>query len=140
MEDRLRLMIELDTFNRYYLKESKMEYIIGFFCIVSMLVLIGFLVYLYLKLESDKTKHKKLELLRKYGNETIVDRILRHMIWVGQTEAQLIDSQGTPVDVDVKVMKSKTQKTYKYRQLGRGKFGLRIILDNGVVVSYDDKT
>jgi hypothetical protein len=57
-----------------------------------------------------------------------------------QTPEQLIDSIGRPVDIDRKIMKTKTKEVWKYNQTGRGRFALRIILEDGVVIGWDKKS
>jgi hypothetical protein len=83
---------------------------------------------------------RRAELLRKYDNESIVERIMNGEVWQGQTEAQLHDALGSPVDVDERVLKSKTRRVWKYRPIGTRRFGLRITTENNVVVGWDDKS
>jgi hypothetical protein len=61
-------------------------------------------------------------------------------VWQGATEEMLVESLGRPVDVDERVMKSKTRHVFKYNQLGKNRYGLRVTLENGVVVGWEDKT
>lgn len=67
-------------------------------------------------------KKRRAALLEKYGDEKIVDMIMRRMFWQGQTEPQLIDSLGQPADIDKKVYKAKTKDTWKYHQTGKNRF------------------
>ena len=62
------------------------------------------------------------------------------MFWQGQTPSQLLDSIGNPVDIDKKVMKTKTKKVWKYNETGKGRYGLRITLEDGEVVGWDNKS
>lgn len=89
-------------------------------------------------LEGAKEAHR-IELLSKYHDENIVDKILRKVPWIGQTKQQLLDSLLEPEDIDVKAYKTKTQETWKYGQTGKNRFALRVTLDDDIVVSYDDK-
>ncbi|OUD11714.1 DUF2845 domain-containing protein [Thioflexithrix psekupsensis] len=105
-----------------------------------VLVIIG-IVWFALSRYSQYLNEKRREaLLLKYGNVEIVDMIMKKMFWQGQTTEQLIDSLGKPLDIDKKVMKTKTKETWKYNKTGRGRYALRIILEDGYVVGWDNKT
>lgn len=82
---------------------------------------------------------RRAALMKKYGDKTLVDRLMRRMVWEGQTSEQLIDSIGRPVQVDEKVMKAKTRETWKYNQRSRTRFGMRVTVEDGVVVGWDKK-
>lgn len=82
---------------------------------------------------------RKKRIREKYGNGELAHRIINGVIWQGQTSAQLIDSKGEPVDIDQKVLKTKAKEVWKYHQTGRNRFGLRITLENGVVIGWDEK-
>lgn len=86
-----------------------------------------------------EAEQRKAALIEKYHDESIVDKILSRTIWVGETEEQLRDSLGPPVDIDEKVLKTKKKSTWKYFPAGGKKFKLRVTLDNGVVVGWDEK-
>ena len=51
----------------------------------------------------------------------------------------LIDSLGQPQDIDTKVLKTKKKEIWKYNHNGGNRFGLRITLDNDIVVGWDQK-
>jgi hypothetical protein len=85
-------------------------------------------------------KKRREALFAKYGDYEIVNMIMKKMFWQGQTPEQLIDSIGRPVDIDRKIMKTKTKEVWKYNQTGRGRFALRIILEDGVVIGWDKKS
>lgn len=85
-------------------------------------------------------EQKRDSLVKKYGNVEVADRIMESEFWQGQTEEQLIDSIGEPIEVDQKVMRRKTVEVWKYEQTGKGRFALRIHLEDGIVVMWDDKT
>jgi hypothetical protein len=82
---------------------------------------------------------RRAELIAKYGDVVLVDRIMSRTIWQGQSEGQLIDAIGSPVDVDEKLYKTKKSQTWKYRQLSPKRFGLKVMLENGCVVGWDRK-
>ncbi|RKT60759.1 hypothetical protein DFR40_0905 [Azonexus fungiphilus] len=85
-------------------------------------------------------KKRRAALIEKYKDESIVAKIMGRMIWQGQTPEQLTDSLGTPVDVDRKVLKTKTKEIWKYNQTGKGRFALRVTLENGEVVGWEQKS
>lgn len=75
----------------------------------------------------------------KYGNEEIVNNILKKIIWQGETTEQLLDSLGKPVDIDLKTLKTKKKETWKYNHKSGNRFRLRIFIENNVVVGWDKK-
>ncbi|RYH62357.1 MAG: DUF2845 domain-containing protein [Alcaligenaceae bacterium] len=122
----------------------------AFSWLVGNLVLIGItglaLVIVLVLISRQKARKRRLEheawvdgLREKYKQETIVQRIVNSEIWDGQTEAQLIDSRGEPVARDEKVLKTKRREIWKYEELRKGQFALRITVDNGKVVGWEQK-
>lgn len=79
------------------------------------------------------------ELRAKYGSEAIVQSIVHGQHWQGQTEEQLRDALGSPVEVDDKRLKTLRREIWKYQKTGVNRFRLRITLENGVVVGWDQK-
>ncbi len=106
---------------------------------MEWIILVVVCVGLAIAYSVHANKQRRKTLLAKYGDQAIVDMIMRRTMWQGQTEEQLIDSLGRPVDVDQKVLKTKTKEIWKYNRTGRNRFGLRITLENGVVVGWDKK-
>lgn len=111
-------------------------------------VAVGLVAYLLLKWcrvaarEANRkaaNEARRTQLLNKYGDEDIVGKIMAREIWQTQTAEQLRDSLGVPVDTDVKVMKAKRREVWKYHQTGVNRFGLRVTLEDGVVVGWDEK-
>lgn len=78
-------------------------------------------------------------LLDKYGNEEIVQRIMNRHFWQGQTAAQLLDSVGNPMSIDRKAMATRNREVWKYNSIGKNRYGLRITLDDDVVIGWDQK-
>jgi hypothetical protein len=103
------------------------------------LIIIGLIVALWLGVRAYLKRNRRKALLAKYGDPEIVERILSRSVWTGQTQEQLRDSLGNPVDVDQKVFKSKIKETWKYNRRGRNRFGLRISVENNIVVGWDQK-
>lgn len=78
------------------------------------------------------------ELTVRFGPE-VAGRILRREIWVGQSGDMLVEAHGQPDDVDHKVMKTKTKQVFKFRRTGKNRYGLRVTLEDGVVVGWEDR-
>ena len=74
----------------------------------------------------------------KFGPENAA-RVMRGEIWQGQTAEMLVEALGKPADIDEKVLKTKTRHIYKYRPMGANRYRLRITLENGLVVGWEDK-
>lgn len=82
---------------------------------------------------------KRMRVTLKYKDEDLVDALLNETFWQGQTAEQLRDSLGEPLDIDQKVLKTKVKEVWKYEQTGKNRYGLKITLDDGVVVGWDQK-
>ncbi len=113
--------------------------------IIVLVVVVWIAISIHLKKKRrDKllAKYEKRlkELLEKYGDAEVVEKIMQQMVWQGQTAAQLIDSLGSPVDVDRRVMKTKTKEVWKYNETGKGRYALRITVEDGEVVGWDNKS
>ena len=75
---------------------------------VAFLIVVGVFAVKVLRNQARR-KH----LMEKYGDVTVVDRIMRKTMWQGMSSDQLRESLGPPVAIDRKVYKSKTTETYK---------------------------
>lgn len=107
-----------------------MELFLGIVCVVIAIGLYNYFA----------TKKKRKSLLEKYNNNIeLVDRIMGRKIWQGQTEGQLIDSLGKPLDIDQKVLKTKMKEIWKYNKIAKNRFGLKVILENSEVVGWEQK-
>ncbi len=93
--------------------------------LVLVLLALSFLTYLLTK---------RARLIMKHKDDELVEMRMKEKFWVGQTKEQLIDSLGEPLAVDQKVLKTKVKEVWKYEQTGKNRYGLRITLDDGVVV------
>lgn len=82
---------------------------------------------------------RKTSLLMKYSDSQIVEKILNKGFWQGQTSEQLLDSLGFPVDKEEKVLKTKTKEIWKYHPRGTNRYALRVTLENGRVVGWEQK-
>ncbi len=97
-------------------------------------------IILYFSFKLEETKKRRNELMTKYKDATIVDKLMKQSFWQGQTSEQLLDSLGNPEDIDVKILKTKKKEIWKYKHQGSNRYGLRIILDNDLVIGWEQKT
>uniref|UniRef100_UPI003340841A DUF2845 domain-containing protein n=1 Tax=Castellaniella defragrans TaxID=75697 RepID=UPI003340841A len=105
--------------------------------IIIIILVAGVAIFAFSKWQQKKRREA---LMLKYGDARLVERIMQRMMWQGQTEGQLLDSLSKPADIDRKVMKSKTREVWKYHLQGNtNRFGLRITLEDGIVVGWDKK-
>jgi hypothetical protein len=126
--------------------------------VVATVVTVVFLIIVYAfvhhaeqkRLEEDRERlsrereyalrQRREHFLQKYGGDTeLVDRLMRQSVWEGQTEDQLLDSLGKPLDVDQRVLKTKKKEVWKYNATGTNRNGVRITVENGTVVGWDIK-
>ncbi|MFI4893933.1 MAG: DUF2845 domain-containing protein [Phycisphaerales bacterium JB058] len=106
-----------------------MEWIIGIVIFVSVIIIFRWLMRVA----------RRNRLMTKYRDKRVVKMIMRKMVWQGQTPEMLVDAIGRPAATDVKVLKTKTKETWKYHRTGRGRYALRVIVENGEVVGWDKK-
>lgn len=95
------------------------------------------------KLEQERAELQQLRrgrLIEFYEDEEIVERIMRHEYWIGQTEDQLRDSMGDPEDIDSTETKRTRKEVWKYEQTRSNSYALKITLSNGVVSKISDRT
>lgn len=90
-----------------------------------------------LKRKLNEKKHA--ERLRTKYPETVVQRMISERVWQGQTSTELADSLGNPSNVDRKLLATRTREIWKYYPRGVNRYGLRITLDDGIVVGWDFK-
>ena len=98
--------------------------------LILVLLVFSFLTY---------ALHKRVRLMMKYKDDELVNSLMQESFWRGQTQDQLIDSLGEPLDIDQKALKTKTKEIWKYEQTGKNRYGLKITLEDGVVVGWDQK-
>ncbi len=84
-------------------------------------------------------RRRRRHLVERYGDPEIARRIMRGILWQGETAEQLRESLGTPADTDQKVLKTKTKEIWKYRPTARNRFGLKVTLDDGIVAGWEQK-
>ena len=112
-----------------HLRESFMEWLIWGAAFIIAICLIS----------NDLDKKKRERLMSKYGDSHLVEKLMAKSIWQGQTEGQLIDSIGKPLDIDQKVLKTKVKETWKYDKSGKNRYNLKVVFENGLVVGWDKK-
>ncbi|WP_332914689.1 hypothetical protein [Algoriphagus boritolerans] len=88
-----------------------------------------------LKLQDAKLKAtreaRKSEMIKKYG-PTNGDKILRGVIWIGMTEAMLLDSWGSPDEINRTVTANLVSKQYVYPNYQY------VYVENGKVTAFQD--
>ncbi|MBV7428048.1 MULTISPECIES: DUF2845 domain-containing protein [unclassified Acidovorax] len=104
---------------------------------ILIVLVIGGAVALYIA--HLLNERRRAALMAKYGDAEIVSKIMKKVFWQGQTGEQLRDSLGAPEDVDTKVMKTRHREIWKYNNSGKNRYRLRITLENGHVVGWDQK-
>jgi hypothetical protein len=110
---------------------SKVVDSIGFTTAVvaAIMVIVGMV---WLKIAK---RAKRLAYLRgKYGDESVVQRIISKTLWQGETAEQVRDSVGLPSSMDNNLLKTRKREVWKYHPHGRGRYRLRVTLDNDVVI------
>ena len=104
-------------------------------------MIIGFCLFcglfFLIKLVGRMRRHSTL--MEKYGDEDLVKDIEQSYYWKGQTADQLRDALGDPDDIDEQVLKTKVKSVWKYDHRGGNRYGLRINLDDEVVVGWTQK-
>lgn len=101
--------------------------------IVSLVLLAGGVVGAGIWGYRQRRKH----LIERYGDAETARRMMRGIVWQGETAEQLRESLGEPEDIDEKVLKTKRKEVWKYRRTGKNRFGLRVTLDDGIVTAWD---
>jgi len=86
--------------------------------------------------QDDARRARWEDLTRRFGGENAA-RIIGGEIWQGQTSEMLIEAIGRPVDMDEKVMKTRTRHVLKWGHQGANRFALRVTLDDGIVVGWE---
>jgi hypothetical protein len=84
-------------------------------------------------------RRRQQHLTERYGDPEIARRMMKGVLWQGETAEQVRESLGEPADIDQKVLKTKTKEVWKYRPTARNRFGLKVTLDDGVVTGWEQK-
>jgi hypothetical protein len=110
---------------------------IGPILIVGVLFVGVILLIALVKAANEKAR--KTRIYQKYGHGEVAEDIIKKRIWTGQSSDQLVDSIGSPHDIDQKVLKTKKKEIWKYAHKGGNRYGMRITVENNVVVGWDEK-
>jgi hypothetical protein len=106
--------------------------------VTPALAIVGIIAFI--AWQKHAKKQKRLSYLReKYQDEDIVQKIFNGYFWQGQTGEQLLDALGAPIEIDRKVLKTKSKEVWKYQHQGAKRFGLRITVENGYVEGWEQK-
>lgn len=100
--------------------------------------IVGCVIAGIIALVQRRRVERRANLVQRFG-EAIAERILSHEIWLGQTEEQLLEALGLPVDTGERRTTNRLVRVFKYNPVARGKYGLKITLENGVVTAWDEK-
>jgi len=87
------------------------------------------------KLFEEQRDAEWQRLVGKYGEE-IAARVVAQKVWQGMTVEQLIESWGSPADIDREIVRTRTKETWKYVQTGKNRFANRVYLENGIVIGW----
>lgn len=98
-------------------------------------LLMGVLAWLVAKLYGKAARRRRL--VERFG-EAAAKAILEHRFWQGATRDMMIESLGSPVDVKESVYKTKVKHTYCYQPVAKNRYALRLYLEDGVVVGWDN--
>lgn len=107
------------------------------FVIPTVIAIVIIATGVWLNKEAKKARRK--ELFEKYKDESVVEGIMAKTFWQGQTSEQLLDSFGEPLAIDNKVLKTKKKEIWKYDTIARNRYGLKITLENDIVMGWDQK-
>lgn len=100
------------------------------FIVVVVLVIVA-VVRLMINAGSEGDRRRRV--IKTYSDPVLRQRILDKQIWLGMTEAQLLDSWGSPTRVTTQVLKTKVKTTYRF---GNTYSGPSVYLDSGFVTGW----
>ena len=107
--------------------------------LIGLVIIVVLIAGVNAWMKSEARKRRRATLLAKYGDPDIVEKIMSRSFWQGQTEEQLNDSLGKPADIESRVMKTKHRQIWKYHPAGKNRYLLRVTLENGAVVGWEQK-
>lgn len=91
------------------------------------------------KLSEEERKKRFDDLIEKYGDQDIVERILRGEVWVGQSGEQVTDALGQPEEVGNRIESSRGEsEVWKYGRTSAKRFSLHVTLKDGFVSTIKD--
>jgi hypothetical protein len=107
---------------------------------MEIIIVLVLIITAWVAISTHLDKKRREMLLAKYNDAEVVDMIMKRMFWQNQSPEQLRDSLGSPIDIDRKVMKTRIREVWKYNKTGKGRYALRITLEDDVVVGWDNKS
>lgn len=108
---------------------------------VGLVVILFMVAIIFSRHQTSKLrKERLLAVAERFGSEGIAQDIMLQKFWTGQTEEMLVESLGPPAGVDKQILKTKRKEVWKYGETRKNQFSLRITLENGRVVSWDQKS
>jgi hypothetical protein len=106
----------------------------GIAILIFLTLCVGLFAYYRNRQKAARLAERLVYLRSKYGDEIIVQRIVNKLYWDGQTAEQLRDSLGDASSIDTERLRTKKREVWKYGQIGKGQYRLRITLDQDIVV------
>ncbi|MDC3979800.1 hypothetical protein [Polyangium jinanense] len=88
--------------------------------------------------EAEQKAARLEDLISRFG-ERDATRIIDGTIWQGATREMVIEALGEPLDIDERVTAKQTRHIFKYHQLGKNRYGLRVTLEDDLVVGWETK-
>ncbi len=82
-----------------------------------------------------ESSSRRTNLMRRFGDEDLVRRIMGHELWMGQAEDHLLASLGHPATKHIKQSADGRDETWQYERSD----GLKVMLRGGIVVGWDFK-
>lgn len=89
--------------------------------------------------QRSRGQQRVLFLRSRYLDGEIAERIIAGQMWQGQSSEQLVDALGRPKSIEQKVFKARKREVWKYDHRGGNRYGLRVIMEDGVVVGWEAK-
>jgi len=94
----------------------------------------------YSDLDSIELELMRLkDLIGKYEDMEIVEDVMNGKFWQGMSSEMVNDALGDPDDVEQKVLKNNTREVWKYDEIGKNRYALKLFLENNEVVGWDQK-
>ena len=87
-----------------------------------------------------RQRHERWTYLSNRYGEEIARKIWAGRLWVGCTVDMMIEILGHAAGVDEKVLKTKTNYTYKYKPTGANRYALRVYVTDDEVTGWEDKS
>ncbi len=90
--------------------------------------------------EEEWRRRQRYEQLAAQFRPQAAGAIMARQLWVGATEPIVVAMFGSPDDVEARVLKTKSKRVLKYRDvMHAGRYSLKVTIENGAVIGWDDK-